>query len=104
MKTDCAYFESNKCTILKKLYCKKEECSFYKQDKTKKNYIIKEENHKRNKMTDEERKAKKREYGKYYYQKHKTLKEKEIEYKNYGELYFSDDEVQKLKKGVLKIY
>lgn len=141
MEVDCIYYECEKCTILKKLYCKTEKCSFYKQDKIKekkekaKQYRethkekIKEynkkyrelnkekikEHHKeyyenkisrtvRTKMTDEERKAKSREYGKFYYQKHKLNRNNEIKYINYGELIFSDEEIEALKSGKLKIY
>ena len=54
-------------------------------------------------MTEEERKTKDREYGKwYYYNKVKKIQDK-IKYKNYGELVFLDEEIEKLKNGKMKI-
>lgn len=108
MKTDCSYFNNGKCTILKKLYCKKEKCSFYKQDITKEVFLIEPKEIKKTKKQKdakkiEEQKKKKREYSKQYYQKHKICKENNIKYKNYGDLYFSDEEIYKLKNGILKI-
>lgn len=121
MKTDCCYYNCDKCTILKKLYCKTEKCSFYKKDELKHEKIIdkiykdkyKEKEHRKNikkkdrkvrqKMTEEEKKTKDREYGKwYYYNKVKKIQDK-IKYKNYGELVFLDEEIEKLKNGKMKI-
>ena len=55
------------------------------------------------KMTDEE-KTKRKEYGKFYFQKHKLNKDNHINYINYGELIFSDEEIKALKSRKLKIY
>lgn len=115
MKIDCIYYEYEKCSILKKMYCKNQKCSFYKQDKIKtkrektkkcteqiKKYKTKKIT--KTKMTDEERKAKRKEYGKFYYQKHKLNNDNHINYINYGELIFSDEEIKALKSRKLKIF
>lgn len=88
MKVDCIHYENEKCAILKKLYCKSEKCTFYKQDKIK---AKKEE-------------SKRKKYSKFYNQKYKLNKDNKIKYINYGELIFSDEEIKALKSRKLKIY
>ena len=79
-KLDCRFYNCNKCKILKKLYCRNEKCSFYiKSDK---------------KVKSKECKV-----------KHKDIKTKDnFKYINYGSLEFSNEEINLLKSGKLKIF
>lgn len=121
MFRDCKFYKKNECEILKKIYCKEEGCSFYKKDiekekqkKYKEKYKEKQREYnkryykehyipKRKKITEEERLERKREYARNYYYIYKQ-KQKTINYKNYGNLEFNDEEIKKIKSGKMRIY
>ncbi len=80
IKFDCKFYNCSKCKILKRLYCRNEKCTFYAK---------------------EIKKIKSRECE----VKHQDIKTKDnFKYINYGCLEFSNEEIELLKSGKLKIF
>ena len=105
MKDDCVHYKDEKCLILKKLYCKTEKCSFYIKDENKCRIKKKCNIEKREcKNNDKKRKNDRKEQSRFYYHKYKINKDNKIKYINYGELIFSEEEIEALKSKKLKIY
>lgn len=106
MKEDCIGYKGTYCSILKKLYCKNENCKFYKQGAENsidvKEAECRKNNAKTKHKTGNNLKKQKKIYFRTKYYWHKKAKCK-CNHKNYGYLEFTDEEIEKLRNKKMKI-
>jgi len=118
IRKDCKFYEWNRCKALKRLYCRNEKCVFYKKsckDELIENQIKTDFNNKKSDVVEvistnsqlikEVSKCiQNSRLSKECKVKMQNIKnQNEVQYINYGVLEFSDNEINLLKKGKLKI-